>query len=187
MKQTGIKLVFSKDFYKAMLIYSAILPEAISLHISILILTNKKRYNRFNEKFYKVSGKMQYILIYIIHKYFFWNFILRETLFYTIYNRRESIKYGDCITQEKDITILPWWQKEVSGNIFYFFYSANFWEICFSSYITPWIPSSLEITRKWSAGGRWFQFFSDQSADFLQYGGRSRCRCHCLPVYRCTE
>ena len=47
---TGIKLVFSKDFYKAMLIYSAILPEAISLHISILILTNKKRYNRFNEK-----------------------------------------------------------------------------------------------------------------------------------------
>ena len=48
--QTGIKLVFSKDFYKAILIYSAILPEAISLHISILILINKKRYNRFNEK-----------------------------------------------------------------------------------------------------------------------------------------
>ena len=65
MKQTGIKLVFSKDFYKAMLIYSAILPEAISFHISILILINEKRYNRSNEKIYKVSGKMQYILIYI--------------------------------------------------------------------------------------------------------------------------
>ena len=63
MKQTGIKLVFSKDFYKAMLIYSAILPEAISFHISILILINEKRYNRSNEKIYKVSGKMQYILI----------------------------------------------------------------------------------------------------------------------------
>ena len=35
---------------------------------------------------------------YIIHEYFFWNFILRETFFYTLYNRRESIKYGDCIT-----------------------------------------------------------------------------------------
>ena len=28
---------------------------------------------------------------------------------------------------------------------------------------------------------------SDQSADFLQYGGRSRCRCHCLTVYRSTK
>jgi len=77
------------------------------------------------KKFYKVSGKMQYILIYITHKYFFWNFILHETFFYTSYNRRESIKYGDCITQEKDITFYPDDRRKYLETYFIFFYSAN--------------------------------------------------------------
>ena len=77
------------------------------------------------KKFYKVSGKMQYILIYITHKYFFWNFILHETFFYTSYNRRESIKYGDCITQEKDITFYPDDRRKYLETYFIFFYSAS--------------------------------------------------------------
>ena len=77
------------------------------------------------KKFYKVSEKMQYILIYITHEYFFWNFILRETFFYTDYNRRESIKYGDCITQEKDITFYPDDRRKYLETYFIFFYSAN--------------------------------------------------------------
>ena len=68
---------------------------------------------------------MQYILIYITHEYFFWNFILRETFFYTICNRRESIKYGDCITQEKDITFYPDDRRKYLETYFIFFYSAN--------------------------------------------------------------
>ena len=68
---------------------------------------------------------MQYILIYITHEYFFWNFILRETFFYTSYNRRESIKYGDCITQEKDITFYPDDRRKYLETYFIFFYSAN--------------------------------------------------------------
>ena len=68
---------------------------------------------------------MQYILIYITHEYFFWNFILRETFFYTSYNRRESIKYGDCITQEKDITFYPDDRRKYLETYFIFFYSAS--------------------------------------------------------------
>ncbi len=68
---------------------------------------------------------MQYILIYITHKYFFWNFILHETFFYTSYNRRESIKYEDCITQEKDITFYPDDRRKYLETYFIFFYSAN--------------------------------------------------------------
>ena len=34
---------------------------------------------------------MQYILIYITHEYFFWNFILRETFF--IYNLQQKGVY----------------------------------------------------------------------------------------------
>ncbi len=50
---------------------------------------------------------MQYILIYIIHEYFFWNFILRETFFYTIYNRKGYSKLWGLHYTRKRHHILP--------------------------------------------------------------------------------
>ena len=68
---------------------------------------------------------MQYILIYITHEYFFWNFILRETFFYTSYNRRESIIFGDFIREEIDITFFPDVRRKYLETYFIFFYWAN--------------------------------------------------------------
>ena len=68
---------------------------------------------------------MQYILIYIIHEYFFWNFILREHSFIQFVTERGIANYGDCITQEKDITFYPDDRRKYLETYFIFFDSAN--------------------------------------------------------------
>ena len=67
---------------------------------------------------------MQYILIYIIHEYFFWNFILRETFFYTIYNRKGYSKLWG-LHYTRNITFYPDDRRKYLETYFIFFNSAN--------------------------------------------------------------
>ena len=77
------------------------------------------------KKSIKFQEKCSTYLLYIIHEYFFWNFILREHSFIQFATERGISNYGDCITQEKDFTFYPDDRRKYLETYFIFFNSAN--------------------------------------------------------------